>query len=154
MNNKDPIDFLFSDTSREILFKLVDKKHPKELASGTDDVFEPTISAVFVLFDELMNKSTPDLYHSEWLLITEALTNKYTPYRLMNSLNGMKRELVMSLEDLGGKELFNIDSFELSKKIAGFSDIEICAVYYQIHQNLIANKYRRDFSLPSINSDF
>ncbi|USD58788.1 hypothetical protein J4N45_14570 [Vibrio sp. SCSIO 43140] len=150
MKKDDLIDFFFNDSSREILFNLVDKKQQKGLATGSDDVFEPTISAVFILFDELMKKNTPDLYESEWLLIAEAFVSKSTPYRLTSSLAYMRRELVISLEDLGDGELFQINSFELSKKIAGFSDIEISAVYYQVHQYLVAKKHNRAYELPTI----
>lgn len=144
------MEVLFNDKSREILFSLVDRADPQGLASGNDDVFEATISSIFQLFDELMRKYTPALYQSEWLLIYKSLSSISGVQRLPNSIQRVRTALIMSLEDLGSDELYKVDNFELSKKIAGFSDSSVCAIYYHFQKSLVATKRNQEYKFPEI----
>jgi len=52
---RDPLEIFFDDEARSILFDLVDRKDPsRPTFNPEDDTFEPTISAVFHLFHNLM----------------------------------------------------------------------------------------------------
>ncbi|HHK8423497.1 TPA: hypothetical protein ACQYBJ_004559, partial [Vibrio parahaemolyticus] len=150
MIKKDMMDILFNNKSREILFSLVDRNDPNSLATDNDDVFEPTISSIFQLFDELMCKNTPDLYQAEWLLLYKSLSSISGAQRLPNSIQRIRTALIMSLEDLGSDELYKVDNFELSKKLAGFSDLSLCAIYYQVQKALVATKRNQVYNFPEI----
>ncbi len=150
MNKKDIMDIFFSNKSREILFSLVDREDPNSSATGNDDVFEPTISSIFQLFDELMLKNTPDLYQAEWLLLYKSLSSISGVQRLPNSIQRIRTAVIMSLEDLGSDELYKVNNFELSKKLAGFSDLSLCAIYYQVQKALVATKRNQEYNFPEI----
>ncbi len=150
MKEKEIMNVLFNDISREVLFSLVDREDPSGSAKGKDDVFEPTISSIFLLFDELMCENVPDLYQAEWLLIFKSLSSTFGVHRLPNSTEHIRQSLILSLEDLESNELYIVDSLELAKKLAGFSDLSLCAIYYQIQRAIVAVKRNQGYSFPKI----
>ncbi len=56
----------------------------------------------------------------------------------------------MSIEDIEYNKITQIDNFELSKKLAGFSDISLCAVYCHVQKYLVANKRNQSYEFPQI----
>ncbi|MGQ0333485.1 hypothetical protein [Halomonas elongata] len=149
-NSKDVMTILFDDGARAILYSLVHRQNPDGLAREEDDVFEPTISAVFQLFSDLMTGSTPDLYHWEWEIISKALSKSPTQVcRLPSNINSARSRLVLSVEDVLS-EGENVNSFELSKKLAGLSDSEVCAIYWHIQKYLVAKSRDETYEFPEI----
>jgi len=154
MKKDDVLKIFFDDTARAILFSLVDNQTP-ELTTFKDsnDIFNPSISAVFKLFEQLMIANTPDLYLSEWQMIVQAVQRapKQSPYfRLMDNIYHVHQGLVMMLEDLRDSNNERIDSFELSKKIAGFNSIAATSVAYHIQRFLVANRRGQTYKFPEI----
>lgn len=147
--NVDMIDVLFNDDAKKLLFSKVDRVNPNGIAQGNDDVFEPTISSVFTLFNQLLFKNTPDLYRAEWETISKALEPKDEVSRLPRDLTSARRTLILSLEDLHS-EGNGFHSFELAHKIAGFEDIQICAIFWHIQSYHVALTRNEEFEFPSI----
>jgi hypothetical protein len=148
-SNQDSIDIYFNKESKEILYSLVHRKNPSGLATGDDDVFEPTISAVFLLWEDLLTRNIPDLYTEEWALLIEALESSATKHRLEATIDSARNRLVLALEDLldGGTP---IDSFTFAKKLAGFSDINILAIQWVVQKCLVAKSRGLTVELPEI----
>ena len=139
MFDQDKLNFALTKKSLDILSSLVDKRSSKTSYDG-EKLVGSTISSVFHLFDELMHECIPDLYQSEWLLISKSLFSDSNQQQLPCSIKEMKRELVLSLEDMESNKLYQVNSFELSKKISGFSNVELCAIYYHIQKSFIAKR--------------
>lgn len=149
-SGKDVMEILFDDCARDILYSLVHRKKPDGLAWGEDDVFEPTISAVFRLFSDLMKGSTPDLYFWEWEIISKALGESPTDvYRLPSNIDLARSRLVLSVEDVLA-EGENVNSFELSKKLAGLNDSGVCAIYWHTQKYLVAKSRNETYEFPKI----
>ena len=151
---KDLSQVLFDDESRAILYSLVDRNKPsKGLVDANDDYFQPTISALFMVFKDIMVESTPDLCQAEWKMICQALEQSSISriQRLPSTLGEMRPNIVMSLEDLA---VFNgeIGGIELSRKIAGFSSISACAIYYHAQKYFVAKKRNESYNFPNIDN--
>ncbi|MBS7425697.1 hypothetical protein KIE16_22300 [Pseudomonas syringae] len=82
MKRSNPIENYFDESAKELLFSLVDRKSPCGIASGDDDTYMHTISAVFGLFASLLDENTPDLYPSEWQIIAESQRESQGAHRL------------------------------------------------------------------------
>ncbi|MCW8932055.1 MAG: hypothetical protein OQL19_17705 [Gammaproteobacteria bacterium] len=148
---QDILNIFFNDESRTILYNLVDRKEPSELSiNKDDDIFEPTISAVFLLFSEIMQENTPDLYKAEWLQISEAIKNSpLSIQRLPISTERAKSKLVMTLEDTISST-GEINNFELSKKLAGFNSVTVCSILFHVQKHLVAKKRGEVYNFPEI----
>ncbi len=150
MVKQDSLEVYLNDDSRKILFSLVDRLNWEGPASDSNDVFEPTLSAIFLLFDELMQQHTPDLYQSEWSMIYKALSSSSGLKRIPSSIERIRANLVLQLEDLGNDSIYLIDGFELSKKIAGFSDVCLCAIFYHVQKALVSARRNQAYEFPEI----
>lgn len=149
MKQTDVMDVLFNDGAREILYSLVHRKEPAALARDEDDIFEPTISSVFQLLSGLMKSYLPDLYEREWKLIVHALDRPWQgPYRLPSDLRDARARLI-AVEDLVDSN-GDISSYELSKKLAGFNDAEICAIMWEAQKCLVARSRGEEYRFPDI----
>ncbi|MCF6204541.1 MAG: hypothetical protein L3J59_12890 [Methylococcaceae bacterium] len=148
---RDELEVLFDDKARSILFDLVDRTNPSQpTSSSEDDTFEPTISAVFSLFHDLMVKNTPDLYQAEWLRIIRAIENtRLQKHRLPVNTDAARSKLIMSLEDTDSLD-GEINNFELSKKLAGFSLVEICSILYHSQKYYVAKRHNEKYLFPKI----
>ncbi|HID8387716.1 TPA: hypothetical protein ACXIJJ_000001, partial [Pseudomonas aeruginosa] len=149
MAKQDPIDIYFTPQARDILFSLTDRKDPFGLAAGSDDTFQHTISSVFTLFSALLEQHTPDLYLAEWNLIANSLRPLHGMQRLPMNLGAIASQLVLSLEDTP-RSIDGIEPMELSMKIAGFSDVQLCAIYYHVQKYIVAQKRGRNYEFPKI----
>lgn len=105
---------------------------------------------VIQLFEELMNKNTPDLYQSEWKLIYKSLLSNSEFLQIPESTQQLKEDLIVSLEDLGDDALYVVNPFELSEKLAGFSDVSLCSTFFHIHKAAVAAKEGQEYSFPEI----
>ena len=150
MKKKDSIDVFFGNEAKRVLYSLVHRANPSGKATGNDDVFEPTISIVFMLLDDLLNKNIPDLYVEEWSLIFKALEKPvHGVHRLSLEIKDVRSHLVLSLEDLYGEES-PINNFELSKKLAGFTDLQIYSIQWIVQKHHVARSRGESIELPEI----
>lgn len=129
MKGEDPIDIYFNEPAKSLLFSLADRKDPNGLATGSDDTFKHSISAVFTLCASLLDEHTPDLYPAEWQMIADAQIPLLGMYRLPSSFPEMKGRLIVGVEDLTGLD-GEISSGLLANKLAGFSSIQLCAIKF------------------------
>ena len=149
---KDALEIFFNEEARLLLFDLVDRASPSPSYDPKDDIFEPTISAVFLLFHDLMIKNTPALYKSEWFRIANAIKNTNfheKKFRLPRSSDEAKFNIVASLEEtysLNGE----IENFELSKKLAELSSIEICSIRYHVQKFHVKERRGEKYVFPEI----
>jgi len=148
---RDALEVFFDDKARSILFGLVDRTNPSQPTLNTeDDTFEPTISAVFSLFHDLMVKNTPDLYQAEWLRIARSIENtRLHKHRLPVNTEAARSKLIMSLEDTNSLD-GEINNFELSKKIAGFSLVEMCSILYHAQKYYVSKRHDKKYHFPEI----
>lgn len=130
---QDPLNYLFDDQSRNLIYGLVDRKDPAGRAGDKDDLFQPTLSSVCKLFNELLQTSTPALYENEWEAIVTTFEKRQRPFRLPPDCEYAKCTIVLSLEDTADRF-----AIELSKKIGGFSDLEICSIFLEVQKHLVA----------------
>jgi len=147
---RDGLEVLF-DKARSILFDLVDRTNSSQPTSSSEDnTFEPTISAVFSLFHDLMLKNTPDLYQAKWLRIIRAIEKtRLQKHRLPVNTDAARSKLIMSLEDTDSLD-GEINNFELSKKLAGFSLVEICSILYHSQKYYVAKRHNEKYLFPKI----
>jgi hypothetical protein len=154
MKKEDPLYVFFDGDARSVLFSLVDNLTPEAVSyDDSNDIFSPTISAVFKLFDQLMILNTPDLYLTEWQVLAKAVaqTKKGLTYnRLVDDTSSLQHRLVIMLEDLGNSSIEGIDTFELSKKIAGFNTVVTTAISYHIQRSLVAKRRGEIYNFPEI----
>ncbi|TPG94639.1 hypothetical protein EAH72_17005 [Pseudomonas caspiana] len=148
MRNQDPLTLYFNDVARNILYSLVDRKDPDGPAAGSDDTFEHSISAVFTLFALLAESNTPDLYPAEWQMVVDC-QRQVGKQRLPGSLEELSSNLVLSIEDLSGRD-GDINSLQLAWKIAGFSSVQQCAVFYHVQRHLVAKNRGQHYPFPAI----
>ncbi|THF34509.1 hypothetical protein E5170_09645 [Pseudomonas atacamensis] len=149
MKGEDPINIYFNEPAKSLLFSLADRKDPNGLATGSDDTFKHSISAVFTLFASLLDEHTPDLYPAEWQMIVDAQIPILDMHRLPSSFPEMKSRLVVGVEDLTGRD-GEIHSGLLANKLAGFSSIQLCAISVHIQRYLVARKRGQDYKFPEI----
>jgi hypothetical protein len=154
MKQEDPLYVFFDDDARSVLFSLVDNLIPETVSyDDSNDLFSPTISAVFKLFDQLMILNTPDLYLTEWQVLAKAVSQSkkgVTYNRLLGDTSSLQQRLVIMLEDLSNSSIEGIDSFELSKKIAGFNSVVTTAISYHIQRSLVAKRRGKVYKFPEI----
>lgn len=149
---KDAMEMLFSAQSRAILHSLTHQPSPHDLACDESNMFEPTISSAFSLLHDLIVRNTPDLYEFEWDLICRSLeASSFTLHCLPGSIGRAKSQLVLSLEDMHFHDAI-ISSFELSKKVAGLSDIQIIAIRWVAQLYFVAKGHGDPFRFPGIES--
>lgn len=149
-SSKDIMEILFNDKARAILYGLVHRSDPAGLALEDDDVFEPTISSILQLFADLMEGHTPDLYVWEWQTISEALAaSSRGRYRLPPNIDAARNRLVLSVEDMFS-EGEDSNSFDLSKKLAGLNNLEVCAIYWHVQKHLVAKSKNDFYAFPEI----
>lgn len=97
-----------------------------------------------------MIENTPDLYQAEWLRISRAIENTHMQkHRLPISTLIAKSKLVGSLEDTDSLD-GEINNFELSKKVAGFSAITLCSILYHVQRYFVAKNRSEDYRFPEI----
>ncbi|NNJ15823.1 hypothetical protein CSV86_011555 [Pseudomonas putida CSV86] len=133
----------------QLLFALVDRKDPNDLATGSDDTFRHTISSVFTLCASLLDEHTPDLYPVEWQMIADAQMPSHGRYRLPSSLPEMKSKIIVGVEDLTGRD-GDINSVLLANKLAGFSSAQLCAIAFHVQLYHVARKRGSEFQFPTI----
>jgi len=149
-NKKDALEVFFDDEARSILFRLVDRNTIDPTWEAGNDYFEPTISAIFKLFHEIMNDNTPDLYQSEWLRLARSIENtRLQRHQLPSDTSSARSKLVMSLEDTNSID-GEINNFELSKKLAGFDGAALCSILYHLQQYFVAKRRDQKFEFPKI----
>jgi hypothetical protein len=148
MKGEDPINIYFNEPAKNLLFSLADRKDPDGMATGSDDTFKHSISAVFTLYASLMNKNTPDLYPTEWQMIADAQMPIHDMYRLPSSFPEMESRLIVGVEDLAGRG--EINSMLLANKLAGFSSVQLCAISFHVQRYLVARKRGQDYQFPEI----
>lgn len=113
-------------------------------------MFGPTISAVFLLWEDLLTRNIPDLYSEEWNLLIEALENSVNRWhRLDATIDAARNRLVLALEDLADGNT-SIDSFTFAKKLAGLSDLNILAIQWVLQKCLVAKSRGLTVELPEI----
>ncbi|MEN1833824.1 hypothetical protein AAIM60_13120 [Pseudomonas lijiangensis] len=149
MKGEDPINIYFNEPAKSLLFSLADRKDPNGLATGSDDTFKHSISAVFTLFASLLDEHTPDLYPAEWQKIVDAQIPLLDMHRLPSSFPEMKSKLIVGVEDLTGRD-GEIHSGLLANKLAGFSSIQLCAISVHVQRYLVASKRGQDYKFPEI----
>ncbi|XVJ50132.1 hypothetical protein ACDZ94_24480 (plasmid) [Pseudomonas sp. UBT] len=149
MKGEDPINIYFNEPAKSLLFSLADRKDPNGLATGSDDTFKHSISAVFTLFASLLDEHTPDLYPAEWQIIVDAQIPLLDMHRLPSSFPEMKSNLIVGVEDLTGRD-GEIHSGLLANKLAGFSSIQLCAISVHVQRYLVARKRGQDYKFPEI----
>lgn len=149
MKRPDPIDIYFDEPTKNLLFSFVDRKDPNDIATGSDDTFMHTISAVFFLFASLLDEHTPDLYPAEWQLIAEAQRELHGKYRLPLTFPELKSQLVVGVEDLVGLDN-EISSVLLANKLAGFTSAQLCAIAAHVQRYHVARKRGQEYRFPEI----
>lgn len=149
MKRPDSVDIYFDEPTKNFLFSLVDRKDPNDLATGNDDAFMHSISAVFSLFASLLDEHTPDLYPAEWQLIAEAQREIHGKYRLPISFPEMKSQLVVGVEDMVGLDN-EISSVLLANKLAGFTSAQLCAIAAHVQRYHVARKRGQEYKFPEI----
>lgn len=149
MKRQDPIDIYFNESAKRLLFSLVDRKDPNAEASGSDDTFQHTISAVFSLFGQLLDEATPDLYPAEWQMIADAQRPMHSMHRLPLSFDMMRSQVIVAVEDLTGRD-GEIPSIELANKLAGFSSAQLCAIMVHVQRYLVGKKRGEECPFPAI----
>lgn len=149
MKGEDPIDIYFTEPAKSLLFSLTDRKDPNSLATGSDDTFKHSISAVFTLCASLLDEHTPDLYPVEWQMIADAQIPLLDMHRLPSSFPEMKSNLIVGVEDLTGRD-GDINSGLLANKLAGFSSAQLCAISFHVQRYLVARKRGHDYQFPEI----
>lgn len=119
-------------------------------APATDEALQLTALSTLSLLHELITRNTPDLYEFEWQLICHSLESYLlTACCLPDSIGLTKNQLVLSLEDMFFKD-DTICSFELSKKVAGLSDIQIISIRWAAQLHLVAKAKGETYTFPGI----
>lgn len=149
MKRPNPIEDYFDESAKELLFSLVDRKSPSGMASGDDDTYMHTISAVFSLFASLLDENTPDLYPSEWQIIAESQRESQGAHRLPLSPIELKSRLVVGVEDVSDGR-GEISSGLVANKVAGFSSTQLCSVAVHVQRYHVARKRGQDYKFPEI----
>lgn len=149
MKRQDTIDTYFDEPTKKLLFSLVDRTNPSDIARGDDDTFMHTISAVFNLFGSLLDENTPDLYQAEWKIIADAQRDQLGMYRLPLTFPEMKSQLVVGVEDQPDGN-GHISSGLLANKLAGFTSAQLCAIAAHVQRYHVARKRGQEYKFPEI----
>ncbi|MBM1196783.1 hypothetical protein [Pseudomonas weihenstephanensis] len=149
MKRQNPIEIYFDESAQELLYSLVDRKNPNGIASGDDDTYMHTISAVFGLFASLLDENTPDLYPSEWQIIADSQRENAGAHRLPLTLLVLKSRLVVEVEDLADAD-DEISSGLLADKLAAFSSAQLCSIAVHVQRYHVARKRCSEYKFPEI----